>query len=217
QFAKIDEGFLAWDFNIKDESDLNFASVNRNFIGFAREIFTDTGEYAIRMRSSDLTHSKRHTLPLDKRALILACAINVDIDYFSRHSNSTSGWGFPLPFIWGGGGEQPAASGDTGGIVAAPDNVAGSGVGIVPPPFIPGQNTSSSTIGDSGASNVGSGFGGTENTNGWGDSPFLSDDEAEKMAGIDRDGMTDEGMVGEDGFQSLKDTVGEIFKGFWEE
>ena len=57
--------------------------VNRNFSGFGREFFTDTGEYAIHMDSTP--NAVRH-LSLDERAVLLSCAINIDIDYFSRHS-----------------------------------------------------------------------------------------------------------------------------------
>ncbi|CAJ0626702.1 10837_t:CDS:2, partial [Entrophospora sp. SA101] len=38
QFARIDAGFWAWDFNLEDESGGLLGSVNRNFSGFAREV-----------------------------------------------------------------------------------------------------------------------------------------------------------------------------------
>lgn len=40
-------------------------------------------------------------LTLDERAMALATAVTIDIDYFSRHSGS-GGMGFPF-FMWGGG------------------------------------------------------------------------------------------------------------------
>lgn len=43
QFAKVDSGFLAWDFWLKDKDDRLLASINRNFRGLGRELFTDTG------------------------------------------------------------------------------------------------------------------------------------------------------------------------------
>lgn len=43
QFAKVDSGFLAWDFWLKDKDDRLLASINRNFRGIGRELFTDTG------------------------------------------------------------------------------------------------------------------------------------------------------------------------------
>lgn len=43
QFGYTDAGFLAWDFPVKREDGQQVASINRNFSGFAREIFTDTG------------------------------------------------------------------------------------------------------------------------------------------------------------------------------
>ncbi|KAF8926281.1 hypothetical protein BGZ58_011320 [Dissophora ornata] len=48
QFAHIDGGFLALDFDMHDEQGQKMASVNRNFVGFARELFTDSGQYALR-------------------------------------------------------------------------------------------------------------------------------------------------------------------------
>jgi hypothetical protein len=41
QFAKIDEGFLSWDFNAKDENGRLMASITKNFTGFGRELFTE--------------------------------------------------------------------------------------------------------------------------------------------------------------------------------
>ena len=40
-------------------------------------------------------------LTLDERAMTLATAVTIDIDYFSRHSGA-GGMGFPF-FMWGGG------------------------------------------------------------------------------------------------------------------
>jgi hypothetical protein len=75
QFAYIDGQLLTWDFYLLDESSNHVASINRNFAGFARELFTDTGEYAVRFGNM---------LNLDQRSVVLACAVNADIDYFSR-------------------------------------------------------------------------------------------------------------------------------------
>ncbi|CAJ0639928.1 9201_t:CDS:2 [Entrophospora sp. SA101] len=88
QFARIDAGFWAWDFNLEDESGGLLGSVNRNFSGFAREIFTDTGQYVIRM---DSVEGSVRPLSLDERAVILAAAISIDFDYFSRHSEHGGG------------------------------------------------------------------------------------------------------------------------------
>ncbi|GAA5866578.1 hypothetical protein JCM3774_004019 [Rhodotorula dairenensis] len=48
QFARTDSGFLAWDFFVRDENDRVIGSINRNFAGFGRELFTDTGQYVLR-------------------------------------------------------------------------------------------------------------------------------------------------------------------------
>jgi uncharacterized protein YxjI len=76
QFAHIDGPLLTWDFALNDEKS-EIGKISRNFSGFAREIFTDTGVYCIETVS----------LSVDQRAVMLGCAMNADIDYFSRHSS----------------------------------------------------------------------------------------------------------------------------------
>ncbi|EPB81989.1 hypothetical protein HMPREF1544_11268 [Mucor circinelloides 1006PhL] len=84
QFASIDTPFLGWDFNLQDEHGGTLGNVSRNFVGFAREIFTDTGEYVLRM---DAVDGNSRGMTLDERAVTLACAVSIDFDYFSRHSS----------------------------------------------------------------------------------------------------------------------------------
>ncbi|KAJ3533584.1 hypothetical protein NM688_g7263 [Phlebia brevispora] len=105
QLAKIDQGFLAWHFTLLDARGEEIASVDRTFRGFGREIFTDTGRYYIRfgprpVDPMDDTPRRptilRH-LTLEERCLVLAMAVNIDFDYFSRHSGG-GGWG-PLLFF----------------------------------------------------------------------------------------------------------------------
>ena len=47
QFGAVRSGLLAWEFEMKDEDGLSIARVDRNFTGFARELFTDFGHYAV--------------------------------------------------------------------------------------------------------------------------------------------------------------------------
>ncbi|KAG2438624.1 hypothetical protein HXX76_005172 [Chlamydomonas incerta] len=47
QFAAISGTFLAWEFELKDVQGGTLALVDRNFQGFAKEIFTDAGKYVI--------------------------------------------------------------------------------------------------------------------------------------------------------------------------
>ncbi|CAG8437284.1 935_t:CDS:2 [Scutellospora calospora] len=89
QFALIDAGFLSWDFIMEDEDGDVLGNVTRNFTGFAREIFTDYGQYMLKM------NPEYKNITLDERAVILAAAISIDFDYFSRHL----GFHFPFPFI----------------------------------------------------------------------------------------------------------------------
>lgn len=65
-------------------------------------------------------------MTLDQRAVMLATAVTVDFDYFSRHSHA-GGFGW-MPFIWGGGGEAAggAAGAGAGAGAAGAGEVAGA-------------------------------------------------------------------------------------------
>ncbi|WVQ75032.1 hypothetical protein IAR50_004641 [Cryptococcus sp. DSM 104548] len=149
QFAKIDSGFLAWDFWLKDRGGRLVASINRNFRGLGRELFTDTGQYVIRFDSAGtelelppgsnvnlqgqsliLPQSAEGGLTLDQRAMALATAVSIDFDYFSRHSGS-GGMGFPL-FFWGGGdGGADAQAGSRPSDVQGSDVAGGAAAGAM--------------------------------------------------------------------------------------
>lgn len=148
QFAHINEPFLSWDFTLRDEDQRTIGSVNRNFSGFAREIFTDTGVYALRMDSAgqistlqgaegkEVQQYEREAtaMTLDQRAVMLATAVSVDFDYFSRHSGSGGGMGFmPLwfPGMGGGAAEGGAAGAGAAGAGAAGEaGAAGAGTAV---------------------------------------------------------------------------------------
>ncbi|KAH0565876.1 hypothetical protein GP486_000733 [Trichoglossum hirsutum] len=135
QFAYVDEPFLSWDFSLLTADSKLMGSVNRNFSGFAREIFTDTGIYALRMDAAGLADEPKHlisktgmTYPiahdksnpgmtLDQRAVMLATAVSVDFDYFSRLSTGGGVGFFPIWFPGGGEAvaEGAAAEGATAG------------------------------------------------------------------------------------------------------
>jgi hypothetical protein len=138
-----------------DERQQILAAVNKNFAGFAREIFTDTSQYMIRfdslsgMAQEQMEHKGR-ALNLDERAVVLATAISIDFDYFSRHSggHGLMGW---FPFFGGGGYGDSASSGA--------DEVPGAAGDVNVPP-VDAAGTAASQTGA---------FGG---------SPWLSDDDA---------------------------------------
>ena len=140
QFAYVDEPFLSWDFSLLSASNRLIGSVNRNWAGFGREIFTDTGVYMLRMDAAGLAEEPRHLisktgqvsepvydspkvrgLTLDQRAIMLATAVSIDFDYFSRKSGS--GGMMPMWFPWWGGGAAEAggagAAGEAGAAGAA--------------------------------------------------------------------------------------------------
>ncbi|PYH42739.1 scramblase family protein [Aspergillus saccharolyticus JOP 1030-1] len=129
QFAYVDEPFLSWDFSLRSADSRLIGSVNRNFAGFARELFTDTGVYALRMDSASIGEqapeqsSVATAMSLDQRAVMLATAVSIDFDYFSRHSGS-SGFGF-MPLWFPGFGGEAAAGGAAAEGAAAGGAVAG--------------------------------------------------------------------------------------------
>lgn len=142
QFAGINEPFLSWDFTLRNDSSSPVGSVNRNFSGFAREIFTDTGVYALRMDSAaqttalesadgkelDRYEREQTAMTLDQRAVMLATAVSIDFDYFSRHSGQGGGMGM-MPFMipmGGGAAEGGAAGGAVGGAVGGAAGEAGA-------------------------------------------------------------------------------------------
>jgi len=145
QFAYVDEPFLSWDFSLLSADSRLIGSVNRNFAGFGREIFTDTGVYALRMDAAGLADEPRHLISqtgrknepihndnkvgmtLDQRAVMLATAVSVDFDYFSRKSGA-GGMGFmPLWFPGAGGAAEGAAAGEAaGGAVEGGAGAAGA-------------------------------------------------------------------------------------------
>ncbi|KAL2863491.1 scramblase family protein [Aspergillus lucknowensis] len=130
QFAYVDEPFLSWDFSLRSADSRLIGSVNRDFVGFAREIFTDTGVYALRMDSAALKAIEAPDqgtaitgMTLDQRAVMLATAVSIDFDYFSRHSGA-GGMGF-FPMLIPGVGGDVAAGGAAGGAAAGEAGAVG--------------------------------------------------------------------------------------------
>lgn len=144
QFAFVDEPFLSFDFSLLSANSQLIGSVNRNFTKFGREIFTDTGVYALRMDAARLASEPQHQkstsaersetaykkpylgMTLDQRAVMLATAVSIDFDYFSRKR----GFGGLMP-IWfpssAGAGE---AAGGVAGAGAAGEAGAGALGGV---------------------------------------------------------------------------------------
>ncbi|GAA5836220.1 hypothetical protein JCM9279_002231 [Rhodotorula babjevae] len=187
QFGRIDSGFLAWDFTVRDEAGAPIGKIDRNFAGFGRELFTDTGQYVLRFdsvvdeltsrleapqgpagllssgssvpatttagaapgtavepvaaaSSSSTSGAASHdfalaerapALPLDHRAVLLASAVTIDFDYFTRQRGGLLGGGggmfMPMPMggFGGGGGGDGAAEGAEGAEGAEAGRVQG--------------------------------------------------------------------------------------------
>ncbi len=124
QFAYVDEPFLSWDFSLLSADGRKIGSVNRNWGGIGRELFTDTGVYALHMDAAEPSsgqdnvptpYGKRVGMTLDQRAVMLATAVSIDFDYFSRHSGTGGGVGWMPLWFPGIGGEVAAAGGATEG------------------------------------------------------------------------------------------------------
>jgi hypothetical protein len=158
QFAYIDSPFLSWDFDLLSGDGETLGSVNRNWGGLGREMFTDTGAYILRMDAAGMkadldslpapgTLESPHTqqpasqvhsdasraltstpdfhaadgMTLDQRAVMLATAVTIDFDYFSRHSSGAGGTFMPLwiPMGEAGGAGAAGAAGAEAGVGAA--------------------------------------------------------------------------------------------------
>lgn len=106
QFAQIDAGFLSLTFLLQDAQDRLVGAIDRNFRGFGRELFTDTGQYVLRFdsvgqqamtdaRLDDPRNPQSGTqlvashgtrpLTLDERAVALATAVSIDCKFWLRH------------------------------------------------------------------------------------------------------------------------------------
>ncbi|KAF8558390.1 hypothetical protein OG21DRAFT_1145279 [Imleria badia] len=97
----------AWHFVLRYAQGQGIASVSRAIWGFGRQVFTDTGQCTVSFQAPDeqvyspsqnsgwILHkpSAVRKLTVDERALVLAMAINIDYDFFSRHS------GYPSPLF----------------------------------------------------------------------------------------------------------------------
>lgn len=57
------------------------------------QIFTDTGNYVLEMETTQEAGTiEQHPLSLEERSVMLASAVSIDVDYFSRHSSHGHGY-----------------------------------------------------------------------------------------------------------------------------
>ncbi|KAK9449689.1 uncharacterized protein V1518DRAFT_414390 [Limtongia smithiae] len=102
QFAAIDAPVFSFTFELQDERSRLLGVVDRNWVGLGRELFTDTGVYILKMDAAtteeESISEKAPGMTLDERAVMLAAAVSIDYDYFSRHSRPGGGL-----FFFGGG------------------------------------------------------------------------------------------------------------------
>lgn len=220
QFAFVDEPFLSWDFSLLSGDSKLVGSVNRNFAGFGREIFTDTGVYALRMDSASIAQEPGHLISktgkqaellgpeggmtLDQRAVMLATAVSVDFDYFSRKSGSGGGMMGFMPMWFPGmggsaaeaeaGAEAGAAGSERGAIEGAGDVAKGaSGAGE-------GAMTGAGTMAGYEAMQRGTGRGGDDASPQAGQPPSDPDQQLPGQVGKDEDvwGSNDDDPWGSD-------------------
>ncbi|GME95841.1 hypothetical protein B5S28_g4268 [[Candida] boidinii] len=106
QYGLINSPFLSWEFPIFNNENKIIGSISKNFVGLMREFFTDTNLYVLRMDPSSFANEELQqyyyginnnkgfsgkTMTIDERAVMLANAISIDFDYFSRHSRGPGG------------------------------------------------------------------------------------------------------------------------------
>lgn len=98
EYGQIDAPFLSFEFPVTDADGKIMAGVDRNWVGLGREFFTDTGVYVIRFDSKQSFDNvyppemvSNSVLNFDQRAVLLANAVSIDYDYFSRHSRQGGG------------------------------------------------------------------------------------------------------------------------------
>lgn len=201
QFATIDEPFLSWDFTALDKGQQLVGSINRDFKGFGREIFTDTGCYVLRLdaASSETTHSKQMVagsrpegMTLDERAMLLATAVSVDVDYFSRHSHAGRGGMFDMLPLW-----IPGMSSRT---EAEPQQPS------------PSEGTSAGQVGSAGAA---TGAGVDASARNQSDDGWLSDNQAysDDNAPTGSDDFQDEAPMEDEASGSFLDNLSDWFPG----
>ncbi|KAL7776075.1 hypothetical protein CFE70_006488 [Pyrenophora teres f. teres 0-1] len=123
QFARVDEPFLSWDFSLMSEDGRLAGSVNRNFGGFAREIFTDTGVYALRMDAAGLTNEPSHLVSKtgEQSRPSLEGYPGMTLDQRAQFGGM-----WPMWMPWFGGGEA-AGGAAAGGAAAGEAGAAGAG------------------------------------------------------------------------------------------
>jgi hypothetical protein len=154
QFASVNEPWLSWDFSLRSIDGTLLGSVNRSWRGLGRELFTDTGAYALRMDDASLSQDPKSQseqqqlleqdrqiqsvsralqkppgpgLSLDQRAVMLSTAISIDYDYFSRHSGSGSF--MPVIIPMGSGAGEAGAAGAAGASGAGVAEAGAAAVG----------------------------------------------------------------------------------------
>ncbi|KAJ1919135.1 hypothetical protein H4219_002184 [Mycoemilia scoparia] len=72
-------------FKVTDQNDNLRAEIDRRLDGLAKELFTDTKMYAIYMDpSAGGSECSPEPLTLDEKAVLLACAVAIDYDHFSK-------------------------------------------------------------------------------------------------------------------------------------
>ncbi|QKX61148.1 uncharacterized protein TRUGW13939_08295 [Talaromyces rugulosus] len=142
QFAYVNERPLSRNFSIRSEGERLIGSVNRNFAGFSEEfLFGTGGVYALRMDAVALAEKKerQHTNPtsttgmtLDQRAVMLAGAVSIDFDFFSRAVPNNPWYWLPVDAGMAASASQTAtAGGASTGITGAAAGSAVSSVGRI--------------------------------------------------------------------------------------
>lgn len=95
QFGYVNAPPKSFEFSVGDEQGQTIAAVDCNWTGLAREVFTNSNMYIIRMDpwafqgvADFYKNVKQVPLTLDQRAILLANVVSLDFDYFTRDHDS---------------------------------------------------------------------------------------------------------------------------------
>lgn len=114
QYARISGPLLAWEFQLTDDGGRPLALIDRNFQGFAKELFTDAGKYVVHFG-----------LPPEESAAVATRTLE------ARSGRSDLGAVAPLQIggVGGGGGGAGAAAAAAAATATAPP---GDAVAVIP-------------------------------------------------------------------------------------
>lgn len=84
QFGNINTRILGRNFPVQNDHGLVIGGIDKSWTGIMRELFTESPMFVVRFQNCVEKHYTGPALDLNQRAVLLACAISIDIDYFNH-------------------------------------------------------------------------------------------------------------------------------------